>query len=210
MNLKIDKWYTFQEILDLSNYAPEYPHSVDNQANWFTNMIEDLGLGINIHGLDETFTTEIIKELVDALMDVVYNRHDQDYFYHVVTEYPISHQLSQSDLVKSMNKLINVIELTAPRYIPLFIQNKNYSKDPIARIGSKTTGRTRFNDTPQDQGDFNDSDHSTNVSYSVNESEVDSGSIMSRLEELFKNFKSIILEWSNEFNQLFIKEEQIL
>lgn len=210
MNLKIDKWYTFQEILDLSNYAPEYPHSVDNLANWFTDMIEDLDLGINIHGLDETFTSVIIKEIVDALMEVVYNRHDQDYFYHVVTDYPNEHQLSQSDLVKSMNKLINVIELTAPRYIPLFKQNEKHSKDPIARIGSKNTGRTRFNDTPQGQGDFNDSDHSTNVSYSINESEVDSGSIMSRLEELFKNFRSIILEWSNEFNQLFIKEEQIL
>ena len=210
MNLKIDKWYTFQEILNLSSYAPDYPHNIDNPENWFTEMIEDLDLVINVHGLDETFTADVIKGIINALMDVVYSRHDKDYFYHAVTDFPNRHQLSQDDLIQSMNKVINVIELTAPRYIPLFTQNKKHSKDPIARIGSKNTGRTRFNDTPQGQGDFNDSDHSTNVSYSINESEVDSGSIMSRLEELFKNFKSIILEWSNEFNQLFIKEEQIL
>ena len=44
---------------------------------------------------------------------------------------------------------------------------------------------------------------------STSESEVDSGSIMSRLDELFKNFKPIMLDWSNEFNSLFLKEEQI-
>ena len=33
--------------------------------------------------------------------------------------------------------------------------------------------------------------------------------IMSRLEELFKNFRSVLLEWSNEFNRVFLKEEQL-
>ncbi len=108
------------------------------------------------------------------------------------------------------DSLINVLNNTLPRYCPLLQQNEIYSTDPVAPIGSKTTGRTRFNDTPQDEGEYNDEEHASNVSKSISETEVDSGSIMERLNEMFKNFRSIILEWSNEFNQIFLKEEQII
>ena len=117
--------------------------------------------------------------------------------------------ISVSDFPFAMKELLSVINLTLTRYIPLLQQNEEFSYAPVSPIGSKTTGRTRYNDTPQDEGEFNDEEHATNVSKSVSESEVDTGSIVSRLDELFKNWRSIILEWSNEFNRLFFKEEQL-
>ena len=108
-----------------------------------------------------------------------------------------------------MKKVLSVIDLTLPRYIPILEQNEYASTNPIAPVSSNSKSKTRFNDTPQDGGSFNSDPHATHVSESENETSVDSGSLMERLEQMFKNFRSIILEWSNEFNMLFFKEEQL-
>ena len=97
-----------------------------------------------------------------------------------------------------------------PKYIVLLRQFKTSSGDPIAPIKSESKGKTSFNDTPQNIGDWGDEDHTTNISSSESETTADTGSLMERLSALYKDYKSIVLEWSNEFNQLFFKEEQFL
>ena len=206
----VNKYFTFQEVLNLyPARAPIKPHSSTTASNWFTKMLEDAGLKIELNGLDSTFTPAVINGIIDSLMTQVYNRHASDYIYKVKYAYMGAYDLELGDFDYSMTKLINVINLTAPRFIPLFKQFQNKSSDPIARIGSKTEGKTHFNDTPQDSGAYDTESYATNTTNSVSETQVDSGSIMERLDGLFKNFRSIILEWSNEFNSLFIKEEQI-
>lgn len=207
--LKI-KYFTFQEILGLyPDHAPTHPHSSTTEDDWFTKILGEAGLKYQAYGLASTFTANEIKGIVNALMTYVYNRHSEDYLYKVVTYFlEPSYELQEVDFVKAMNNVINVLNLTIAKYVPMLKSFEKYSGDPTGKITSKTTGRTRFNDTPQDEGEYNDEAHATNVSKSISESEVDSGSIMDRLEATFKNFKSIILEWSNEFNSLFLKEEQ--
>ena len=208
MKIKI---FTFQEVLNLyPSRAPLNPHQSNLASDWFTKMLEDASLKVNVVGLDSAhFTSSVVNDVINALMTEVYNRHDEDYMFSILGECGDDIQLSTGDFKKAIKPILNVLELTLPRYTPILEQNKKYSVDPVAKITSKTTGDTRFNDTPQESGDFNDYNHSSNVSHSVSESEVDSGSIMTRLEEMFKNFRSIILDWSNEFNKLFEKEEQL-
>lgn len=203
----IKEWFTFQEVLNLAPDAPSRPHTNYPPADWL-EVLTELSLSYNVEGLSDNISSQTLDEIFGALMNVIYNRHADDYMFYVLHE-DVEYELTIDDARKAMCPLLNVLELTLPRYVPLFIQNKNYSADPVAKISSVTEGDTRFNDTPQDGGDFNDDEHATNVSHSYSKSEVDSGSIMDRLEALFKNFKSIILEWSNEFNQLFFKEEQL-
>lgn len=206
-----EKYFTFQEILDLyPAHAPRFPHDAQLADDWFMKMLEDAGLEPAIYTLSDAFPDSLLAEIINALMTIVYYRHDEDYLYKVSQmAFLPSYTLTQADFKRAIKKVINVIDLTIPRYAPILQQNENYSTDPVAKIGSVTTGKSRFNDTPQDGGNFNDDPHATNVSHSVSESEVDSGSIVSRLDEMFKGFRSIILEWSNEFDQLFLKEEQL-
>ena len=212
MNPIIKKYYTYQELLDMviiDNVSiPRYPHDVEMSSNWFTSLINSKGLEVAIYNLNELFSNELINQIINELMDIVYNRHSQD-FIAWIEESGNEENDNSNAMSQALEKLINIIDLTIPRYVPLFKQNEIYSFDPVAPISSKTTGKTRFNDTPQNNGSFNDDEHSSNESMSTSETEVDSGSIMSRLDELFKNFKSIMLDWSNEFNSLFLKEEQI-
>ena len=211
MNLKAIKWFTFQEVLNLyPARAPEFPHDKNTPADWFSKMIDDAGMELAVYTLSEFFTDSLITEIIDALMTIVYYRHDEDYFFKVESDWREDYELQQADFRPAMKKLMSVIDLTLPRYIPLLQQNEYASTDPIAPVSSVSTSKTRFNDTPQDGGLYENDPHTTNLSQTENETSVDSASLMERLEQLFKNFRSIILEWSNEFNMLFFKEEQIL
>ena len=208
------KFYTFQEVLNLyPARCPAKPHDKTIPQNWFIKMLDDAGLEIAVYTLSQLIDDEMIEDIINALMTIVYDRHAYDYFYKINMSCEEDIDMVQADFPEAIRNLINVINLTLPRYIPLLQQNEEFSYAPVSPIGSKTTtsGRTRYNDTPQNEGDFNDESHASNVSDSENQSEsvVDTGSIVSRLDELFKNWRSIILEWSNEFNRLFFKEEQL-
>ena len=212
MNEILKKYYNYQELIDDITIAgtslPRFPSDASTSADWFTKTIASLGLAYRVYNLGTTFTDAIIKDLINAVMTIVYDRHAEDF---IVWVEPTANDIYDEQIAanKAFGKLVNVVDLTLPKYAPLLTQFAKYSDDPLAPITSSTTGRTRFNDTPQDDGDFNDEDHATNVSDFSSETEVDVGSIMTRLSELFKNFESIILRWSNEFNSLFFKEVQL-
>ena len=203
-------YYTFQEVLDLyPQFRPEYPHSTDFEDDWFSKILASADLELAIYGVSEVITDDIIKDVIDALMTIVYQRHSEHFIYWKEMRCEDSYSLNTSDFHKYIRTLLTIIELTTPKYLPLLQDQEYYSYAPTSPLKSKTTGRTRFNDTPQDEGEWNDEEHATNVSKSVNETEVDSGSIVSRLNEAFKEWRSIILEWANEFDQAFLLEEQI-
>ena len=198
----------------LPSYKPSGVHFdySPNLPTWFTGVLSDEGWTYNHYSLDNNITETELNKLINVLMDEIYNRHHSDYV--ISFDYPIDENgASSSEMfelyAKVFHKLIEVLNLTLPKYYPLFVKAKEYSANPVAPLHSSSVGTTRFNDTPQSYGDFNDDAHATNVSKSTSSSEVDSGSIVERMDAAFKGWRSIILEWTNEFNQLFFKEEQI-
>ena len=205
------KYFTFQEVLDLFPLLrPAKPHDKTFADDWFSKILDASDLELAIYGISEFISDDTIKDVIDALMTIVYQRHSEDFVYWVEMDADHDYSLDVGYFSTYVKTLLNIIELTTPKYLPLLQDQEYYSYAPTSPLKSKTTGRTRFNDTPQNMGEWNDEEHATNVSKSVNESEVDSGSIVARLDEAFKNWRSIILEWANEFNQAFLKEEQVL
>ena len=204
------KYFTFQEVLNLyPSKAPDHPHSKNFASDWFSQFLSNYDLELAVNGVSQYISNDLIKDIVDALMTIVYQRHSEDYIYHVELALHEDYELQDAEFYKYVQTLINVIDLTIPRYIPLLQAQEFYSVDPVAPLKSVSKGRTRYNDTPQSMGIWDDEEHASNLSNSESETEVDSGSIVSRLDEAYKNWRSIILEWANEFNQCFIKEEQV-
>lgn len=212
MEMMKTEFFTYQEVLNVFPLrAPSYPNQKSLSSTWFTDLLDDLSLQYQKYSLDNTFTDADIKGLVNSLMTNVYDRHASDIFFiHDSYVCDPDYTITQGDVRRKISCLVNVINLTLPKYAPLLKQFKKASGDPIAPAKSESRGKTKFNDTPQNIGDWADENHTTNISSSESESLVDTGSLMERLEATYKNFKSIVLEWSNEFNQLFIKEEQVL
>lgn len=204
-------WWTYDEILSYPQnplIRPFYPNCSTNPPSWFKNLLTYVQMKYNTVGID-TSLVSAIPTVIEDLMTIVYNRHYQDYLFEKTFNWNDNVVLTMNDFTKAMSKILNVIDLTLPRYIPILMANKSASTDLLKPMKSESTSKNRFNDTPQDGGDFSSDEHSTNVSENTSETVADSGSLAMRLDEIFKNYRSIILEWSNEFNQLFLKEEEL-
>lgn len=210
---KYKVWFTFKEVLDIyPDYAP-IPNAT-NTTNWFLSMLSSAGLTLRYAGIKYNGTTikeADVKKYIDAVTDVVFDRQHDNYIYFKEMEV-VSYTLTADDFKKAMNKFINIMNLTMPKYLPLLFQYEENYQDVLRKVESESESFSRFNDTPQneqDEVDYNTDDYASTMGRNKNISKVDSNSVPLKLKELQENFKSIILEWSNEFDMMFIDEYQL-
>lgn len=210
------KWFTFQEVLNVYPDLAPLPNNNNVQDGWFFDMLSNANLRLRYAGISangEVITSAKIEKYIDVLMAVVFDRQHDNYCYKVKLGCNEElDTLTESDFAKAMNKIINVLNLTMPKYIPILYQYENNYEDPLRKLESESESYTRHNDTPQneeDDVDFNTPDYATDMGKSKNIAKADAGSVPEKLRELQDKFKSIILEWSNEFDPIFIDEYQL-
>ena len=83
----------------------------------------------------------------------------------------------------------------------LLIQNLTANKNKLLD-DVKSAFISRFNDTPQNSGDFSDDNHTSTVNKTENSSNV--GTMMQRLNEIEDNIKQLYIDWSDEFRKFII------
>lgn len=83
----------------------------------------------------------------------------------------------------------------------LLIQNLENNKAKLLD-DVKSSSTSRFNDTPQNSGDFSDDQHTSTVTKTENSSNV--STMMARLNEIEDNIKQLYIDWSNEFRKFII------
>ena len=83
----------------------------------------------------------------------------------------------------------------------MLIQNLEANKKKLLD-DVKSSSTSRFNDTPQNSGDFSDDAHTSTVTKTENSSNV--GTMMQRLNEIEDNIKQLYMDWSNEFRKFII------
>lgn len=157
--------------------------------------------------LEDTVNTDIVNELVY----MVYRRFFE--FYAYKKEIPFDEEPSaptNEDTSIFTKRLNNIIDLTYERYAPMLVFQRAHASEPSPKLESESNGKTRFNDTPQNEAlasneFFNDDKHSTNITASHSSTSVDSGTVAERLDELYKNWKSVLRDWTNEFKGLFME-----
>lgn len=66
----------------------------------------------------------------------------------------------------------------------------------------KSSSVNRYNDTPQNQGQFEDNSHNTNVTKTENAT--DGATLLARLNEIEDNLKRLYEDWSKEFRKFII------
>lgn len=201
MNKKGFIYFTLGEIISLEDDTLEPNSKLHDLV--FTTIMNSYGLTIENDSADN-------QAILNQLMRMIYSRFYHFEIYRKELDYPYYQDASapdSSERKEVFRSLIQLFNLTAPRYIPLLKQYKANESDPIGKISSTSYGKTRFNDTPQDSGDFEDDEHTTNITQSEATTESDSGSIMERLDALYKNWRQILRDWTTEFKGLFYGEE---
>ena len=89
---------------------------------------------------------------------------------------------------------------SSEKYV-LLIQNFENNKQKLLD-DVKSSSVARFNDTPQNSGDFSDDQHTSNTTTTTSSSNV--GTMMARLNEIEDNIKQLYIDWSDEFRKFII------
>lgn len=87
------------------------------------------------------------------------------------------------------------------KVISIFEQKEN---DLLNQIESSAENEVKFNDTPQNGGDFTTDDHLTNISKTKTTSKVDGATAMERIDEIRRRYTDLYGDWVNRFDRLFI------
>ena len=102
-------------------------------------------------------------------------------------------------------KLSNVTEMTYDKYVTrldIFAAKKN---SLMAQVQAGTIAKTGYNDTPQNEssGGFEDATHRTTFTKVDSQSLTDGATPIERIDEIDRKIKNIMLEWCEEYRQLF-------
>lgn len=74
----------------------------------------------------------------------------------------------------------------------------------LAQVSSTTESDNRFNNTPDQSGDYSGLDYATTINKNKITTSSDAGTILERLEEVRRRYTDYYEKWAREFNKLFI------
>lgn len=119
-------------------------------------------------------------------------------------EYPdlISKKYDTFDIEwhKWFGKFLSIFNRTQSKYIKLITLYEAEANNLMQDV--KTLSINRYNDTPQNSGDYSDDLHTTTIN--KHETSTPLVTKMARLEEIRRYWKDIYEEWAKEFRGIFI------
>ena len=105
------------------------------------------------------------------------------------------------------NRFMQLLVATWYKHVPLIKLYKEKEAALLDRVQSESDTISRFNDTPQDGGDFADEDHTTNATTAHNVTASDYETPMARLAEIREKFVNVYNIWAADFDILFMRGE---
>lgn len=108
------------------------------------------------------------------------------------------------------DKFMNLLIASFYKYAPMIKLYKDKEASLLDRVKSESKTISRFNDTPQEGGDFADENHTTNATTARNLTESDYETPMARLAEIREKFENLYNAWASDFDILFAKGGETL
>lgn len=98
-----------------------------------------------------------------------------------------------------VRRLCSIYVQSVDRYKTLLGIYTEQKANLMSKVSS--TSISRFNDTPQNGGDWSDDEHTSNITR--NESENDFTPVMDRIKTIQDNYRNLVKDWMDEFRGLF-------
>lgn len=102
--------------------------------------------------------------------------------------------------------LIEWLNYSYDRYSPILLAYQDNKANLMSKLVSVMRSDSRTSDTPEVNGDWDGDEQLSGVSKSTTSTENDSGTIMSRLREIQRDYRSIMSEWCKDFERRFCME----
>ena len=186
-------YYTLDDIRKAlgGSYAPgEGPYSMKSKA--FSTFINDCLNKVNFM-LFSSFTETTESQ-------ICFSKYIWPRFYQEAIIYTDSDE--DEDFVEKfcrtkVGQIFAWWQSSIEKYV-LLIKNLENNKSKLLD-DVKSSSVARFNDTPQNSGDFSDDQHTSNITTTTSSS--NAGTMMQRLNEIEDNIKQLYIDWSNEFRK---------
>lgn len=189
-------FWTLKEVLDPTNSKESYA----------INNADILAIANSMTGFSSTIivSSQWTNANIGKVFDLVIKR-----FHAFVCYDSLSSEFEVSKQKSFIAKLIAVCEMTSDRYLKLLELYTAQANNLLAPVVNNVHSKNRFNDTPQNNGTYEEDPFTTNISFIDTITEADADTIMGRLREIEGNFNNVLLNWSNEFDSLFMEEDNI-
>lgn len=193
---ELEYYYTFREFVEVFPYSEEI-----EWYDLFHNSVPYAPLYTND---SSTPPVEILKPYINDLLNLVYSRFGKHYIY-----WSKKDTLDEEDVLEIALKLANIIMNTYDKYAQLYKYYKDKENSLMDMISSTNDAGVGYNDTPQNGGDFADENHRTNFTETHQESKTEGATPIERLSEIKDKLSSILFDWSEEFDRIFLEEGNI-
>lgn len=198
-SFKINYYFTLQEIIEFA-YIQE-KHLIDKFT--FYN-IPSLDI-IKSNLIPANNANGLLEPMINDLWQSIIARYYDDYAIMVSEDDDTIPSLTWEIISPFFNKLINTITRTKDYYLTLLNIYNNQKNNLLNQVKSISTNTTRFNDTPQNGGEFENDNHTSEFTKVNNSIESDVNTMMYRINEIQKLYRNVMKDWVDEFEKLFIE-----
>lgn len=205
---KLEKWWTFREVLKIYNPTLNIMTSWGVSSYKAKEFFQRFGISTSeiTIGTDDGATCDLLMTflvrrywehycIMDSADSIGYSSNVEEQ--------------AQMPVYKFIQNMVNIWNFTKDKYSKLLAIYEAQKDNLLNKVETIASGTTRFNDTPQDSGDYSDDTHTTNISQTSGASSTDVDTLMARIDEISKKFENVMLRWVNEFDSLFIEEGNI-
>ena len=186
-------YYTLDDIREALEITGEGPYAIGNRS--LSSFLNSCLSKVNFYVAPDFTET---AESVNCFQSYIWPRFYQEAIIYVDSD-------EDEDFVKKfartkVGQILAFWQSSSGKY-SLLIQNLEANKNKLLD-DVKSSSTSRFNDTPQNSGDFSDDAHTSTITKTENSSNV--GTMMARLNEIEDNIKQLYIDWSNEFRKFII------
>ena len=144
------------------------------------------------------------KNSFSNYLDICWQEYIWPKFYDKAICYTDDENVADDDSEKVFSNFIGPIIAwmsSSDAKFSILIKNQEDNKTKLLEQ-IKSQSVQRYNDTPQNQGEYDDNAHNTTTTKT--EAYSDGGTVLSRLNEIEDNLKRLYENWSNEFRRFII------
>ena len=145
--------------------------------------------------------------LIEKLWQRIFAKYHDEFLIESPYYYGLDDELPtlQKEIAKRFLAIFQIMLETEEYYgkvIEIYDSEKN---NLMNKLNSSTNGISRFNDTPQDEGDFANDEHTTSLTQTEASSSNDVAYTMNKIKDIQDSYKRIWEDWLKEFQRLFIE-----
>lgn len=146
---------------------------------------------------------EITVDNFSKVYNLLLNRHYSDYI--AYKDYRFEETLANNfqpsfDTSEFYRQFYQIYLSTYERYNAILSFYNAEKTHLLDKIGSET--KAKFNDTPQNGGDFDNDEHLSTITTTTTEQDL--VPLINRLDDISRLYKDVLSDWADEFAPLFI------